>query len=178
MISKWRPDRPDPIERLTWLKSRIKFDAVIDVGSQDHTGFITNVFPELPTFKYDKDPQFQKHAIIVELGVNCSLDDLLQNETFESAFYKLDVDGPELDILNVSTNTLQRTSAIMIECVLDGNRFLDRCQWMHEHNWRLIDVIEPVYRKSNMLIQVDLVFVKEELFKRIERECYIEAPDN
>ena len=173
----WVADRPTPIERLTWLKSRMNFDAVIDIGSGDDTWFLTKVFPELPTYKYDKDPKFNKNSNIVELGVDCSLDDLLKNETFESAFYKIDVDGPELDILDGSTNTLQKTSAVMIECVLDDNKFLDRCHWMREKEWQLIDVIEPVYRKSNILIQVDLVFIRQDTFKIVERECWFETPD-
>jgi len=181
-MSDWITDRPQPVERLNWLKKHIAFDAVIDIGSGDVTGcstyFINQVFSDLPTYNYDKDPQFSKHSNIVELGVDNHLDDILSNKIFNNAFYKIDVDGPELDILAGSTNILQNTSAIMIECVLDGNKFLNICQWMKEHDWALIDVIEPVYRKSMILIQVDLVFVKAETFKQIESKCWADAPDS
>jgi len=177
----WIKDRPCPIERLTWLRERIKFDAIIDIGSGDVTGqstyFLDAVFPDLPHYNYDKDPKFSDHSNIVELGEDLHLDDILSNTLFNNAFYKIDVDGPEIAILNGSTNVLLNTSAIMIECVLDDGKFLNICNWMRDNGWALMDVIEPIYRRSMMLIQVDLVFVKAPIFKSVEQSCYIESPD-
>ena len=159
------------VERLQWLRKHIDFDTVIDVGSQESTNFIDIVFSDLHCYKFDKDPKY-KAPVTVELGVDCSLDSLLENEKFNSAFYKIDVDGSELDILKGSANTLDRTNAVMIECILDDNRFYERCVWMNSNGWRLIDVIDPIYRAKGMLIQVDLVFVRPFIFKKIEKFNY------
>ena len=177
----WITDRPSPIERLSWLKDRIEFDAIIDIGSGDVTGhdtyFITQVFPDLPRYNFDKDPRFGDHSTIIELGTDHKLDDILSNALFNNAFYKIDVDGPEIAILNGSTKILQNTSEIMIECGLDDGKFLNICNWMRDNGWALIDVIEPVYRKSMILVQVDLVFVKPSIFTQVERTCWMESPD-
>ena len=160
------------VERLQWLRKHINFDTVIDVGSQESTPFLDTAFSDLHCYKFDKDPKYKAPVTVVELGVDCSLDSLLENEKFNSAFYKIDVDGSELDILEGSAHTLNRTSAVMIECILDDNRFYERCVWMNLNGWRLIDVIDPTYRAKGMLIQVDLIFVRPSVFEKIEQSNY------
>ena len=176
----WIKNKPCPKERLTWLRQHLQFDAVIDIGSGDYsdqpTYFLGAVFSDVPHYRYDKNPNFGNHSTIVELGEDLPLDDILSNTLFNNAFYKIDVDGPEIAILNGSTNVLLNTSAIMIEGVLDDGKFLNICNWMRENDWMLIDVIEPIYRKTSMmLIQVDLVFVKESIFRAVEQVCYTES---
>ncbi|OLP19791.1 hypothetical protein BST81_03935 [Leptolyngbya sp. 'hensonii'] len=73
---------------------------------------------------------------------------------------KVDVDGPEVDVLSGATRVLQETEYAIIEMTL-FNQFYDVMDLMRQQGFVAYDIVNPVYRMADgALSQVDIAFVK------------------
>lgn len=79
---------------------------------------------------------------------------------------KVDVDGPEIDVLIGSTETLALSTVVVIEAPLhdqEVGRFGQIMSFMTSRDYDCFDIIEPLFRPGdNILWQVDLVFVRRD----------------
>ena len=91
--------------------------------------------------------------------------------TFATAIVKIDVDGPEIDVLNGAKKLMEKDCIFIIETPLMDSklsRFTTIANYMRAHEYEIYDLIEPVYRPSdNSLWQVDSVFVRKDSYLRI-----------
>lgn len=76
---------------------------------------------------------------------------------------KIDVDGPEIDVLKGAEELLKKEALFIIEsplCDSDKSRFLSICNFMSHHGYEIFDLIEPVFRPIDQALWlVDVVFV-------------------
>ncbi len=93
-----------------------------------------------------------------------SLDDYLSANPAEPPYFlKIDIDGDELKVLAGASETLKRTSIIMIEVTV--HTMMPRLQWLMDAGFQLFDLTEPAYYDDS-LWQCDAVFVRGDLHER------------
>jgi FkbM family methyltransferase len=79
----------------------------------------------------------------------------------EHVLLKVDVDGVDLEVLKGATELLARVDVVIVEAPLP--QLLERSNFLVSSGFRLYDVVDLCYYHS-VLSQVDVVFVKDELF--------------
>lgn len=81
----------------------------------------------------------------------------------KSCIIKIDVDGPEIDVLAGCTVAMKLDSVFIIETpFLDSwhGRFVEICSFMHSNGYEVYELLKPVFRPlDNAMWQVDTVFV-------------------
>jgi FkbM family methyltransferase len=82
----------------------------------------------------------------------------------ERVLLKVDVDGVDLEVLRGAEGILGRVQVIIVEAPM--TQLLDRANYLASRGFRLHDVIDLAYYHE-ALSQVDLVFVREELYARL-----------
>jgi Methyltransferase FkbM domain len=89
-----------------------------------------------------------------------------KRRSVHSVLLKVDVDGPEIDVLIGSTETLALSTVVVIEAPLhdqEVGRFGQIMSFMTSRDYDCFDIIEPLFRPGdNILWQVDLVFVRRD----------------
>jgi FkbM family methyltransferase len=89
-----------------------------------------------------------------------------QRQRVDSVLLKVDVDGPEIDVLTGSVETLALSTVVVIEAPLHDRavgRFGEIIGFMASRAYDCFDIIEPLLRpRDNILWQVDLVFVRRD----------------
>jgi FkbM family methyltransferase len=78
---------------------------------------------------------------------------------------KIDVDGHELEILRGATQTLRRSSLVVVEAPLgprEKPRLMERASFLLDHGFYLFDIVGHGYY-ARLLHQVDLVFVRGDI---------------
>jgi FkbM family methyltransferase len=106
-----------------------------------------------------------------------TLDSIVENSAtgwnFQHAIVKIDVDGPELDVLKGSAQLLNKNCVFIIEtplCDATYSRFTSIAAYMRESGYEMFDLIEPVYRPSDRALwQVDTVYVPRNSVYRCKR---------
>jgi FkbM family methyltransferase len=87
-----------------------------------------------------------------------------QNKILPPSLMKIDVQGYELQVLNGAQETLKQTSFVWIEMNFanlyeGGSHFSDVYEFLTKHNFRLIDLIEPIRDpKTDRLQYIDAMF--------------------
>ena len=86
-------------------------------------------------------------------------------------FIKLDTQGSEIDILNGASDIIDFVDLIAIECpIMEYNsnspNFYDYLKYFKEHNFLPVQITEE-HMSEDILIQLDMVFMKKETKDRI-----------
>lgn len=99
-----------------------------------------------------------------------SIDSLAAERGWSGPFIlKFDTHGVELDILAGASETLSRTTLVMMEVYnfrlnfVQGKNLLfhEMCQWMEQHNLRCVDMCEPLFRPNDGAFwQMHLFFIR------------------
>lgn len=97
------------------------------------------------------------------VSIDSLFGEYIELSSAKSCIVKIDVDGPELDVLAGSTEAFKRNTVFIIETpLLDrrNGRISEIYAFMHVNGYEVYDILEPVFRPSdNALWQVDTVFV-------------------
>jgi FkbM family methyltransferase len=111
-----------------------------------------------------------------------TLDDLCADRGVEPPYLiKVDVQGAELDVLSGATRVLQQTTFAILETSLfrfyrDGVELLDVMTFMQKHGFAVYDLAGHLYRPlDDALAQVDVAFVKEDGFFRVDHSYATQA---
>lgn len=96
-----------------------------------------------------------------------TLDELTKSHQLENALLKIDAQGAELDILDGSTTALNSVSAIYLETSLveynqDAPLAREVIEYLGDKGYMISDV-GTRHRRDGQLIQIDLLFLDEEL---------------
>jgi FkbM family methyltransferase len=82
-----------------------------------------------------------------------------------STLLKVDVDGPEVKVLQGSKSLLKQDCIIVIEASMadENPRFSRVVEYLSAYGYEVYDIVDPLYRQSDWhLWQVDLIFVKKD----------------
>lgn len=78
---------------------------------------------------------------------------------------KIDVDGPEVKVLQGSKSLLKQGCVIVIEASMadEKPRFSPVVDYLSSYGYEVYDIVDPLYRQSDWhLWQVDLIFIKKD----------------
>jgi FkbM family methyltransferase len=128
----------------------------------------------------DKDaPSDWPRDLVEMVTVDQIISEETQSRSIKSVLLKIDVDGPEIDVLNGSALTFEKATVIIIEAPLHDRkvgRFGQIVSYMYSKGYDCFDILEPVLRpRDQILWQVDLVFVSRKLQLRSDFGYYPEA---
>jgi FkbM family methyltransferase len=109
-----------------------------------------------------------------------TLDSIVQRSSigwgFRRAVVKIDVDGPELDVIKGSSTLLENECVFIIEtplCDQASSRFTSIAAYMRDCGYEIFDLIEPVYRPGDQALwQVDTIFVPRDSVYRAKRTYF------
>lgn len=157
-------------------------DLIVDVGAGLGTPGLCDAWPHVPAFLIEPNPRsaatlkrhnrttdlvFEARAGSAEEPGMVTIDGtvLQSGSRVEAILIKIDVDGPETDVLAGGQATLENHDCVVvIECVLhdrDRGRLLDIFNFLRAAGYELLDIIEPMYRSSDQVLwQVDCIFVR------------------
>ena len=92
-----------------------------------------------------------------------------QTSLIKPFILKVDVDGVELQILEGSTETLEKTFCVIVEAPtsINDNFFAERFLFLYNNGFVLWDIVDLCYYKEN-LSQVDLVFLSQSFKRKID----------
>lgn len=132
----------DEIERLvTWYEKRNTGDSLF----KENTGY------------FDDCKEIKKSATTLDLIFN-------KNEVFE--LIKIDCQGAEIPILKGGNRLIQKSSVIILEVPFMGEynigapNFYEHINYMENIGYRVFDIVE-LHRVDNILIQIDIIFIKQ-----------------
>ena len=132
----------DEIERLvTWYEKRNTGDSLF----KENTGY------------FDDCKEIKRSATTLDLVFN-------KNEVFE--LIKIDCQGAEIPILKGGNSLVQKSSVIILEVPFMGEynigapNFYEHINYMENIGYRVFDIVE-LHRVDNILIQIDIIFIKQ-----------------
>ena len=132
----------DEIERLvTWYEKRNTGDSIF----KENTGY------------FDDCKEIKRSATTLDLVFN-------KNEVFE--LIKIDCQGAEIPILKGGNSLVQKSSVIILEVPFMGEynigapNFYEHINYMENIGYRVFDIVE-LHRVDNILIQIDIIFIKQ-----------------
>lgn len=132
----------DEIERLvTWYEKRNTGDSLF----KENTGY------------FDDCKEIKRSATTLDLVFN-------KNEVFE--LIKIDCQGAEIPILKGGNRLIQKSSVIILEVPFMGEynigapNFYEHINYMENIGYRVFDIVE-LHRVDNILIQIDIIFIKQ-----------------
>jgi FkbM family methyltransferase len=149
-------------------------DIVKSLASCEHLIAAVGSSPGNVRFYYDPKEDhkvtfadFQPDGWVESTIKRITIDDIVfTNPKLQKAnniIIKIDVDGPELDVLAGCSESFNKNCVFIIEApLLDRlhGRFTEISAFMHLNGFELYDLLEPVYRPSDeALWQVDAVYV-------------------
>ena len=101
-----------------------------------------------------------------ELVKNTSTLDLTFNDSNLFELIKIDCQGAEIPILKGGKNLVQNATVIILEVPFMGEynigapNFYEHIQYMENIGYRVFDIAE-LHRVDNILIQIDVIFIKK-----------------
>ena len=132
----------DEIEHfVTWYEKRNTGDSLF----KENTGY------------FDDCKEIKRSATTLDLVFN-------KNEVFE--LIKIDCQGAEIPILKGGNNLVQKSSVIILEVPFMGEynigapNFYEHINYMENIGYRVFDIVE-LHRVDNILIQIDIIFIKQ-----------------
>ena len=132
----------DEIEHfVTWYEKRNTGDSLF----RENTGYFDDC-KEIKRTTTTLDKVFQK------------------NEVFE--LIKIDCQGAEIPILKGGNSLVQKSSVIILEVPFMGEynigapNFYEHINYMENIGYRVFDIVE-LHRVDNILIQIDIIFIKQ-----------------
>ena len=132
----------DEIERLvTWYEKRNTGDSLF----KENTGY------------FDDCKEIKRSATTLDFVFN-------KNEVFE--LIKIDCQGAEIPILKGGNSLVQKSSVIILEVPFMGEynigapNFYEHINYMENIGYRVFDIVE-LHRVDNILIQIDIIFIKQ-----------------
>ena len=132
----------DEIEHfVTWYEKRNTGDSLF----KENTGY------------FDDCKEIKRSATTLDLVFN-------KNEVFE--LIKIDCQGAEIPILKGVNRLIQKSSVIILEVPFMGEynigapNFYEHINYMENIGYRVFDIVE-LHRVDNILIQIDIIFIKQ-----------------
>ena len=132
----------DEIEHLvTWYEKRNTGDSLF----KENTGY------------FDDCKEIKRSTTTLDLVFN-------KNEVFE--LIKIDCQGAEIPILKGGNSLVQKSSVIILEVPFMGEynigapNFYEHINYMENIGYRVFDIVE-LHRVDNILIQIDIIFIKQ-----------------
>ena len=132
----------DEIEHLvTWYEKRNTGDSLF----KENTGY------------FDDCKEIKRSTTTLDLVFN-------KNEVFE--LIKIDCQGAEIPILKGGNRLVQKASVIILEVPFMGEynigapNFYEHMNYMENIGYRVFDIVE-LHRVDNILIQIDIIFIKQ-----------------
>ena len=132
----------DEIEHfVTWYEKRNTGDSLF----KENTGY------------FDDCKEIKRSATTLDLVFN-------KNEVFE--LIKIDCQGAEIPILKGGNILVQKSSVIILEVPFMGEynigapNFYEHINYMENIGYRVFDIVE-LHRVDNILIQIDIIFIKQ-----------------
>ena len=132
----------DEIEHfVTWYEKRNTGDSIF----KENTGY------------FDDCKEIKRSATTLDLVFN-------KNEVFE--LIKIDCQGAEIPILKGGNSLVQKSSVIILEVPFMGEynigapNFYEHINYMENIGYRVFDIVE-LHRVDNILIQIDIIFIKQ-----------------
>ena len=132
----------DEIEHfVTWYEKRNTGDSLF----KENTGY------------FDDCKEIKRSATTLDLIFN-------KNEVFE--LIKIDCQGAEIPILKGGNRLIQKSSVIILEVPFMGEynigapNFYEHINYMENIGYRVFDIVE-LHRVDNILIQIDIIFIKQ-----------------
>ena len=139
---------------------------LIEVAISDETGVVT-----LKTFAKLEGMDISHSQMAFEESAGAAntrtvpmykMDDILRDKHVPEPFLlKIDIDGHEVKVLRGATETLKKTSILIMEVV--STTIPDRIAAAHAAGFRLFDLCEPCYY-DKAFWQCDAIFVRNNVF--------------
>jgi FkbM family methyltransferase len=109
------------------------------------------------------------HLKPTRIRINTKTLDQMFSEDRKFDLIKLDVQGSEMDILSAGKRVMSHASMIVSECqIVEYNKgtpyLLDMMKFFDENNFNLLDIVDLLYGKNPVLMQVDALFRNREKF--------------
>ena len=118
---------------------------------------------------------FYENNIKPTIKRTISLDELVKKENLPYPnFIKIDTQGSELDILKGSQQSISECSLIYLECpIIEYNlkapNINEYIKYLDSIGFVPYDICE-IHRMDNILIQIDILFIKKSILKKIHPE--------
>lgn len=132
----------DEIEHLvTWYEKRNTGDSLF----KENTGY------------FDDCKEIKRSTTTLDLVFN-------KNEVFE--LIKIDCQGAEIPILKGGNRLVQKSSVIILEVPFMGEynigapNFYEHINYMENIGYRVFDIVD-LHRVDNILIQIDIIFIRK-----------------
>ena len=132
----------DEIEHfVTWYEKRNTGDSIF----KENTGY------------FDDCKEIKRSTTTLDLVFT-------KNEVFE--LIKIDCQGAEIPILKGGNRLIQKSSVIILEVPFMGEynigapNFYEHINYMENIGYRVFDIVE-LHRVDNILIQIDIIFIKQ-----------------
>lgn len=145
----------------------------IDVGVERCTQSLMDAFPDAKHVLVESDYRWFRDYPEVYSGLSFEDYNWFANSTSRRVdsidcngpvLIKVDVDGPEMDVLAGCTGLFPKVSAIIVEATMD--KLFEILFFAERHGFKLFDVVDLCYC-GPQLHQVDLVFVHSSVESKI-----------
>ncbi len=166
--------RPTSQRSLSLLRGLgIEPACIVDVGAADDTPSLRSQFPNVHHHLFEPNAALLpalasnyaavSHTIYPVAVGNPSLDELLADvQIAEPCLLKIDVDGPELDVLAGASHTLAKCSVVIVEAPLE--HIAARATYLADRGFSMFDIVDFSYYEDQ-LWQADLIFVPTAMLK-------------
>jgi hypothetical protein len=154
----------------------LNIKTVIDVGVSDCTEFLIAAFPNAQHHLVETDPKWistyaetYKNIDYVAYCFQANATDNRIDERIKDVrpdiLLKVDVDGPEADVLLGCTNLLPLVAAIVVE--VTPRNFANVITYLIKHEFDLFDIVDMCYCGDSWH-QCDMVFVRNDLVPEVK----------
>ena len=151
-----------------WSKT-IQIESCVDIGGSGGTDWLARNFPHVTHHLIDVKPESGELHEYKRMGVDAKYYEVdaskdidgLGLSAMSNYLLKIDVDGPELSVIENSPQTVRNAS--MLICEATTWTISARLSFIESMGLKLVEIGGPCYY-YNRLWQVELVFVREDLY--------------
>jgi FkbM family methyltransferase len=124
------------------------------------------------SFYMERTPHYDDGNLLIRSIPIARLDTLVREQVLPLPnLMKLDVQGAEIDVLTGAPNCVMSCTALITEVSLvNYNKgaplFADVVSWITQRGFFCVDICELHRWKHNCIFQIDLLFVREQLFNK------------